>query len=213
MIRKLSTALRGRSGKALVLSAALSMVIAVGGTLYVLQRERDAAASTPARIGASIFAYPGQPDDWAVWARDVDLVVQGTVTEVLPPVWTTPDGHPPASPEERDPLVHIRTPMRLSVERVFKGAAVGNSLVFSVVGGRIGDTEWRMMEGTQGSYQVGDRVILLLRQAKPGQPAALAADSGLFPSIGLVIEGDMARGPVKRVPLSRVIRQLEQLQP
>jgi hypothetical protein len=83
---------------------------------------------------------------------------------------------------------------------------MGEEIVFSVVGGRVGDTA--VLTEDLDTYKSGRRIIVFLFKGPPGNPAATVHPSGLYPSTPLVIEGSVARGPVRNVPLAELISQL-----
>ena len=90
----------------------------------------------------STGAYLGQPDDFSNMLETSDVVVEGVISQLLPARWSTEDGGPPDDPKSDDVRgfgAHIRTPVELSVKRVFKGEPVGDTIKFSFVGGRVGD--------------------------------------------------------------------------
>ena len=136
--------------------------------------------------------------------------MEGVIDEIYPPVWTTVDGVGPVSPTEEDvknTVVHIPTPVQLSVKRVFKGESVGDVLKFSFVGGQVGDTvqtfEWN------DTFEEGTRVIVFLAKGNPGGPASNVEEQALYPKMHLIVKGDFAQGPIKEIPMGDLLRQLE----
>ncbi|MGH7964031.1 MAG: hypothetical protein ACRERD_19795, partial [Candidatus Binatia bacterium] len=130
-------------------------------------------------------------------AQRADIVVEGVIEELLPATWTTPNGHAPTTVHEeaikltqQNPLIQIRTPIRLRVERMFKGETerIGNELGFSVVGGRVGDVAV-VNETTLPLFKPGTRIVAFLHIGEPDSPAALAYPSALWPSRFLIVEG------------------------
>ena len=108
----------------------------------------------------------------------------------------------------KDIAIHIRTPVQLSVKRVFKGESVGDTLKFSFVGGRVGDTA-HIFDGNE-SYEDGSRIIVFLATGKPGGPARnVESEYGLYPRMHLIVKGDVAQGPTKDIPMKELLRQLQ----
>ncbi len=194
------------------LNLVLSILIAAAGTYYVLEQHPVPAAPTsptgqqPAHV-MTIHHYPGQPETWTALTQDADVVVEGVVERVLPARWTTPDGNAPTTLYQSDSAVHIRTPVRLRVTRVFKGQPVPASLVFSFLGGQVGDATWASEE--QEIYQPGTRLLVFLYRGQVGSPPAQIDPGALFPSIPLVIEGDVAHGPIKDIPVADLVQQIQ----
>ncbi len=188
-----------------------SVLIAGGGTYYALaksgQDPEPVPQSATEQAGTSImtFSYPWQPDDLRVAKDDAAVVVQGTVKEVLPAVWTTPDNTPPADARQayEQATAHIRTPIRLSVERRFKGNNIPDDLILSTYGGTLGSTT--VLTESNDLLKPGTRVVLFLKD----QPSFANVQSSLQPTLILVVDGDVARGPISNVPLSRLVSELE----
>jgi hypothetical protein len=95
------------------------------------------------------------------------------------------------------------------VERIFKGdtIAANRNLVFSFVGGRAGDTA--VVTEDLEIYKPGTRIIVFLHRGQPGNPAYTADPAGLFPSWALVIDGQVARGEIRDIPLGELVRQIQ----
>lgn len=152
----------------------------------------------------------GQPDDFSAEFKRSDIVVEGVIQQLYPARWTTIDG---AAPEKltpdvlKDLSIHIRTPVELAVKRVFKGDSVGDTLKFSFVGGRVGDTayvfDWNYV------FEKGTRVIVFLAKGEVGDAAHKVEAQGLYPQMHLVVKGGLAQGPIKDVPLKELVQQLQ----
>lgn len=198
----------------LLLSALLSLSIILIGSYYVLLKRgaiSSQAGSNPSNIVA-VDSYPVQPDNWTLEADRVDIVVEGIVKEVLPAKWTTPDGKPAsARAQGHNPSYQIRTPVRIDVQRAFKGAQPGRSLVFSFNGGRV-DTATVVSENSD-LYKPGARLLLFLNRGQPGTPAHVAHPSGLWTSMAFAVDDGVLHGPIEDVPVSEVVTQLLQVQP
>lgn len=196
----------------LVVSVAVSLIAALAASYYV----RDRLDAPPQTLSAShVFSYYVQPDDWKPVARDAQVVVLGTIVELLPAVWTTRDEQPPPPSlrSEAESHYQIRTPARLSVERVFKGpqGETRDSITFNFFGGTVGEVTVKATEG-EGMYRQGGRVLLFLSKPTPRSPADLP-NSEYWPIEVLRVEGEIAHGQQKPVPLSEVLNQLEQTRP
>lgn len=200
----------------ILLSVFLSLIIAAVATYYVIQSNEASKSglseyATGATNIVAVDTYVGQPDDFTAEAQRADIVVEGVIETLLPARWSTPDGAPPDKltlEVLKNLNVHIRTPVRLSVKRVFKGNNIGNTLMFSFVGGRVGDTAI-VAEGNE-SYAQGNSIIVFLSKGGPDNPASIVDPSGLFPRTHLVVKGEVAQGPIKDIPLKDLVRQIQQ---
>jgi hypothetical protein len=154
----------------------------------------------------TLESYVGQPEDFTSIAKSADIVVEGVVEELLPTRWTTPNGKAPAVLTD-DPHQQIRTPVRLSVTRVFKGDPVGKMITFSFLGGRVDDIAM-VTERHHEVYQPGNKIILFLYRTNPGSAPSMVDAGGLTPSMPLMIQGDVAHGPLYDVPLADLEQQI-----
>ena len=145
-------------------------------TPFTQDEESDTHDLPPYAVGAanviSTDIYIGQPDDFSSELERSDLVVEGVIEDLYPARWSTVDGVAPGTITRevvKNIALHIRTPVGLSVKRVFKGESVGDTLKFSFVGGRVGDTayvyEWNDV------FQEDARVIVFLARGEPGSAA------------------------------------------
>lgn len=193
------------------LSLMLSILIAGSGTYYALAQRPVPAVprqqSAPQSAQAStIHSYTGQPETWTALTQDADLVVEGVVERLLPARWTTLDGTAPTTPQHNDPTVHIRTPVRFTVTRVFKGQRVPPSVIFSIPGGQVGAAALASEETE--IYNPGTHLLVFLYRGQASSPPAQIDSGALFPSMPLVIEGDVAHGPIKDVPVADLVQQI-----
>ena len=140
--------------------------------------------------------------------------MEGVIDEIYPPVWTTVDGVGPVSPTEEDvkhTVVHIRTPVQLSVKRVFSGSSkeslLGTSSNSHSSGGRL-VTRSKHSSGMIPSKRAPG-VIVFLAKGNPGGPASNVEEQALYPKMHLIVKGDFAQGPIKEIPMGDLLRQLE----
>ena len=184
------------------------------GTPFIQEKESDKRGlHTYAEGAANVIStdvYIGQPDDFSSALARSDLVVEGVIDELYPARWSTVDNAAPGTITRevvKDLATHIRTPVQLSVKRVFKGKSVGDTLKFSFVGGRVGDTahvyEWNDV------FEEGTLVIVFLAKGGPGSAAHNVEPQGLYPRMRLVVRGDVAQGPTKDIPMKELLGQLQ----
>ena len=168
----------------------------------------DTQASVPLnQTVITLSGYNGTISDWVAEMEYADLVVEGTVQEVLAAQWATPQKNAPATQDElKNPAVQIRTPVALLVERAYKGK-VGAEVVFSFVGGTI-ETTTMTAEGTEG-IKPGAKLIIFLQQGASDNPATIVYPDGLFPSTLVWVENDIAYGATFNVPVAEIHKQLE----
>ncbi len=198
-------------------SAVIALSAAAVGSYYgFVVRDNDSAKHGLPQyaVGAENVtwsdAYVGQPDDFSAELGRSDLVVEGVLDELYPARWTTVDPAGPGSITKeiaKNVAIHIRTPVRLSVKRVFKGESVGDVIKFSFVGGRVGDTAqvftWNEV------FEEGSRIIVFLGKGEPGSAAHNVDPQGLYPRMHLVVKGDVAQGPIKDIPMTELLQQLQ----
>ena len=209
--------MKAQRGPLVVFSAVIALAVAAVGSYYgfVVRDDSSARHGLPqyAVEAANVIAtnvYLGQPDDFSSELERSDLVVEGVIDELYPAQWSTIDGAAPGTITRdivKDLAIHIRTPVQLSVKRVFKGESVGDTLKFSFVGGRVGDTahvyEWNDV------FEQGTRVIVFLAKGGPGNAAHNVESQGFFPRMHLVVKGDFAQGPIKEIPIKELLQQLQ----
>ena len=215
---KVRTSLSNHRVLWVVFSATIAFAVAAIGSYYVLVAGDDGSERhglPQYAVGAEniirTHAYIGQPDDFSSQLDRSDLVVEGVIDELYPARWSTVDNADPGTLTEdhlKDIAIHIRTPVQPSVKRVFKGESVGDTLKFSFVGGRVGDTA-HIFDGNE-SYEDGSRIIVFLATGKPGGPARnVESEYGLYPRMHLIVKGDVAQGPTKDIPMKELLRQLQ----
>ena len=174
----------------------------------------DNRASLPSyAVGATqlfvTHAYLGQPNDYSNELHRSDIVVQGTIAEVMPSKWSSSDNVAPEADSKeavKNIDAHIRTPVRMAVSEVFKGDDVGESLTFSFVGGRVGDTahvyEWNDV------FERDTELIVFLGSGEVGEPAKNVDGAGLYPTMHVVVKGDVVQGPLRDIPKDDFLAQL-----
>ena len=147
-------------------SSAQTQQATTTGTPFIQEKESDKRGLPMYAEGAanviSTDVYIGQPDDFSSALERSDLVVEGVIDELYPARWSTVDNAAPGTITRevvKDLAIHIRTPVQLSVKRVFKGKSVGDTLKFSFVGGRVGDTAH--VYGWSDVFEEGTRVIVI----------------------------------------------------
>lgn len=150
-----------------------------------------------------------QPDDYSKEFGRSDVVVEGVIKDLLHTKWTTSDS---VAPDEITPAIvmdldtHIRTTALLKVEKVFKGNDIGDTLNFSFMGGRVGNTA-HVFEGHE-DFQKGARVILFLAAEEPGSPAKMVDEQGLSPRMHLIVENGSIQGPLREVDRATLMKQI-----
>ena len=198
------------------LGAILALAIVAIGSYYAFFAPNSGAErpSLPLfAVGAEnvvvTHTFLVQPDDYSNEFGRSDVVVEGVIKDLLHTKWTTSDS---VAPDEITPAIvkdldtHIRTTAMLNVEKVFKGEDIGDTLNFSFMGGRVGDTA-HVFEGHEG-FQKGARVILFLGAEGPGSPAKMVDEQGLSPRMHLIVENDSIHGPLREVDRATLMKQI-----
>jgi hypothetical protein len=105
------------------------------------------------------------------------LIVVGTVRDILPSRWITPDGHRPANPHIIHDLLII-TPIRVEVERVAKGTYALPDIYLAAPGGRIGDDCASYSgSGPRPSFRFGERYLYFVSPFDYTLPNPVPAES------------------------------------
>lgn len=188
----------------LLLGGVAALCLIAWSTAVLLDTQ---ASVPPNQTVITLSGYNGTISDWVAEMEYADLVVEGTVQEVLAAQWATPQKNAPATQDElKNPAVQIRTPVALLVERAYKGK-VGAEVVFSFVGGTI-ETTTMTAEGTEG-IKPGAKLIIFLQQGASDNPATIVHPDGLFPSTLVWVENDIAYSATFNVPVAEIHKQLE----
>lgn len=211
--------MKGKRLPVLLVSGVISLALMVTGSYFWLSSfwSGDGPAQHEAVVheeavkhAVTTSAYLGQPDDFSRLLERSDVVVEGVLSQVYAPKWSTEGGVVPGdleSADVKDLSVHIRTPVELSVNRVFKGDSIGETIKFSFVGGRVGDVaqafEWNEV------FEKDARVIVFLSKGVEGSPARNVESAGYFPRMHLVVDGDEVHGPTKTINLVDLLEQLQ----
>ena len=203
-----------------MVGALLALAIAAAGSYYGLAvlsggtEKHSLSSDTPDGLEnvIQISGYFGQPEDYSREFADSEIVVMGLITQMSVAEWTTSDG---VAPEEltkevlKDPAVHIRTPVELTAQKVFKGEiSAGDTIKFSFAGGKVGDTAF--VHGWNDVLKQNTSVIVFLSKGSDDSPPKRVEESGLFPTMHLLVKGDMVEGPLKEVPIDDIVEQLKE---
>ena len=143
------------------------------------------------------------------------VVIIGTIQEVLPARWNTPDGTRPANPFERDSdnslKYGIGTPMRVIVNQVIKGQTT-DPVVHVVIGsGIVGqDSIDRCGDADLEAFQTGEKVLLFL--AGKGRVPIDREAWGFYERYSITPQGQ-AINTFQSLSLSDLIRQIQTAPP
>jgi hypothetical protein len=124
------------------------------------------------------FVDPGEPYTPQSLVRRFDVIVVGTVTEVLPARWTTPDGSRPANPHETVPeeftiftpvVIELDAPPLLArpeeeLSSYLAEISTSGRIVVATLGGTVGD-DAVVTENFHHKLELGDRVVTALSSA------------------------------------------------
>lgn len=135
--------------------------------------DRIGGQPTPARpLGLPPTPRPSDPYQLTIYGhrtvdtrrsmREATVVAIGTVTQVHPARWTTPDGRRPENPHAPTNLETIYTPVRVEVERYLKGERSESQLLIFALGGVVGKDSVEARVSDVNVFQEGQRVIVFL---------------------------------------------------
>ncbi len=109
--------------------------------------------------------------------RYSDLIIVGTVLDILPALWTTPDSQRPDNPHESSSILII-TPVRVSVEHVAKGTYDLPHVYFKLPGGRIGqDCASVTGSGPRPAFRTGERFLYFINPSPDTSLQPVSGDS------------------------------------
>lgn len=206
----MQTFMQRRPRLSLGISLALALGIAGSGTTAFLQRSSARQSAT-----VTMSSYTSQPDDLRIIAQHSDLVLEGTIEQVEPGRWTTPNGQPPQDIKSvlADPSsdIQLRTPVRLRIDRMYKGNYPARVILFTLPGGSLEQTtavfeDHADAEAHERRLQSGTKVIVFLSHA-PAHAGAWSKISPFYPQLYLVVDGDTLHGPLKPLRRSTFIEQ------
>ncbi len=107
--------------------------------------------------------------------REATVIALGTVVQVYPARWTTPDGRRPANPRDPTTRESISTPVLVEVEHYLKGPQPEQRLLIFAPGGKVGQdgVEVWLSGRLQYQYREGERVVVFLDQRPYGSARTL----------------------------------------
>jgi hypothetical protein len=108
-----------------------------------------------------IAPEPSRPEPKDL-AREVTIVVIGTVTKVHDPRWTTKDGSRPENPWFPEYQHTIYRPVEIEVTQLLKGQGLSQTIVIFALGGKVGQDSVVYEPQAMQDYQLGERVVLFL---------------------------------------------------
>lgn len=106
-----------------------------------------------------------------------ELIALGTVLEVLPARWSTPDGTRPPNPHQQPPPASIFRPVIFQSTQILKGQAPEPILYLCAGGGRVGADSVTYSGNNNYSFEVGEQCVLFL---SPLRPTLRVNDQALF---------------------------------
>lgn len=210
-------------------SIALSLATLLVGAAWIRSNQ---AGSAPLASTNHLYWYIS---DVRGEATDADLILEGTVTEVHPAQWTTPDGE---APDQLNPLalldpnvvldeqklpngdvklgdlyaetgipdIQLRTPVTLAIDTVYKGDNVPDSLLFTFPGGGDG-TNTVTFEESGPELQPGMCIVIFLSAAPPNA-GPWSKISPWYPGAYFAVHGDTLESPLLTLERSVFLSQL-----
>lgn len=139
--------------------------------------------------------------------KESTIIVEGHVTKLLPPRWTTSDGKGPDNPQTADFTSLIYTPVEIQVDRYLKGELRLEQVIVFAQGGKIG-ADWVQWEGDDlFTFHGGDDVVLFLA-ANPQLPR-LGSTSLLEIREHYTIKDGQAVNSIRKVPLQQLLQEID----
>jgi hypothetical protein len=94
--------------------------------------------------------------------REASIVAIGTVTQVLPARWDTPNGQRPANPFAQPATHSIYTPVQLTVTQYLKGQQAKLQVLFHALGGTVGQDSVEWTADDLYTFHPGDHAVVFL---------------------------------------------------
>lgn len=133
------------------------------------------------------------------------IIILGTITELLPARWSTPDGQRPSNPcgVVQPPFPYIYTPVRVTVEQVLKGTITTTEIEVQLLGGTVGQD--RRFNLSEAPAELGQRAVLFISMS------GASSISGRY----IVTNGNATEAvpPSRTVPLQQLISEIMALLP
>lgn len=103
-----------------------------------------------------------QVPDPRLETRESGIIAVGTVSQVLPARWDTPNGQRPANPFALPTTNSIYTPVQLAVDQYLKGQPSPAPLLFHARGGIVGQDSVEWTADDLNTFQPGEHVVVFL---------------------------------------------------
>lgn len=142
----------------------------------------------------------------AALMKHSSLIVRGTVRQIAPTRWTTPDGRKPAGYDKAPAFgpVSIYRPLYLVVQEVYMGQPDAREIILLVPGGSYPEGSLTYQDQAF-HYEVGDDVVVFL-----SHQGHYLGDEKMWRIEGKYkIEGDVARQNASERPLSSLIADIK----
>jgi hypothetical protein len=130
-----------------------------------------------------------------------EIIIIGTVKEMLPARWSTADGQRPPNPcgVTQPPFPYIYTPVRVTVEQVIKGSVSTSEIEVHELGGTVGQD--RRFDYDRSPLVTGQRAVMFLN-VRSG--SSIATRYIINPD-GSATEAD---SPHRNVPLQQLLAEI-----
>lgn len=96
----------------------------------------------------------------AVSVAESSFIVIGTVKDILPARWSTPDGKRPANPFAANSQAFIFRPIIVNVEQYLLGNESTQQIILTAPGGTVGQDSFEYPSDDLFTFQSGERVIV-----------------------------------------------------
>ncbi|HEX5505377.1 MAG TPA: hypothetical protein VFW96_22355 [Thermomicrobiales bacterium] len=140
------------------------------------------------------------------------VVIVGTVRQVLPTRWDTPDGRRPANPHDKANPYTIYTPVLVDVEQYLKGQQPQSQLLLYAFGGQVGQDVAQRKPDSLYTFHDGERVVLFLSE-RSHEPRSLNGNPfwDVLEHYTITQDG-AATNYYRRVPLAQLRAEIADVQ-
>jgi hypothetical protein len=148
--------------------------------------------------------------------KEATVVAIGTVRQILPARWTTPNGRRPANPHDPANPESISRPVLIEVEQYLKGQQPQRQLQLFAPGGAVGQdkVEVRLNGRAQFMFREGERVVVFLNERVYGSTKTLNGSPLWEPlSSHYTVGSDgLATDGFRTVPLQQLLGEIAEAQ-
>lgn len=173
-------------------------------------QQPDPTADPDASCGRRVHAarLPGT----AIQTQNATMIIIGTVKQVLPARWDTPDGRPPPDACSLSTPHNIFRPVLVEVEQYVKGEQPQRIVQVYSFGGQVGKDKTTYSPEGLYTFREGERVLLFLKET--GRQLRKLGGRPLMDILGhyMVTPDGMALDDHRTIPVQQLLDEIAEAQ-